>query len=483
MQDRKSETNTEATEYVVEASEITWDVETDILVAGGGGAGLTAALAASQETDATITVLEKEPHVGGNTAISSGMYPAAGTRLQREHDIEDTPDQFASDILATNGFEADEQFVRTLAEQSAELVHWMIDDWDIHWELDTEFTYPNHSAHRFHAVDGGSGRVLVEELSERVTRTDNIEILVNTPVRTLVVDDGRVCGVVAGKKDEETIESSAVILATDGFGANTRMLEEWCERAADALYGGADGNTGDGITVGAEAGGDLAYMDSYQAHATWTDAGIKSPYAIELHGGIIVGERGTRIGNEAIGPTDFAVCLLDEPDHTGYEIFDQRIYDLALAQFATFEQAIEQNVYTAGDTLEELGSALGIDEKGLQRTVESYNRAIRNGEADTVGRTAFRHELTPPFYGAKIRPAVEQTQGGLVVDTDARVLRTDGTPIENLYAAGGAAMGISGHGPTGYLPGNGLTTALGLGRIAGIAAHRTIEEETAERER
>jgi len=476
MQDDLSETDEESEERILSTEGVSWDVETDIVVAGGGGAGLTAALAAAERTDATVTVLEKEDHLGGNTVISSGMYPAAGTRLQRRKGIEDSPESFASDILETNENQADEALVNKLAESSADLIHWLIDDWNVNWVLKDDFKYPNHSAYRFHAVNGEAGGTLVDALSDRVERTENIEILVNTPVRQLVADGGRVAGVVAGKQRREAIESDAVVLATDGFGGNKAMLREWCESAADALYGGTDGNTGDGIRLGADLGGELAYMDSYQAHATWTNTGQKSPYAIQLFGGIIVDSNGERIADEALGPADFSVHLLERPDHTGYEIFDQRIYETVDGRFETFAQAVKHNTYTSAWTIEGLGDALGIDAATLRRTIGSYNEAIRNDEPDAVNRTEFRHELEPPYYGAKVRPALEQTQGGLKVDAAARVCSTDGATIDGLYAAGGAAMGISGHGPTGYLPGNGLTAALGLGRIAGISARERVDE-------
>ena len=88
-----------------------------------------------------------------------------------------------------------------------------------------------------------------------------------------------------------------------------------------------------------------------------------------------------------------------------------------------------------------------------------------------------RHDcrrLAPPLYGVKVTGALFHTQGGLRVDADARVLREDGSPIPNLYAGGGVAAGLSGHGPGGYFSGNGLLTALGYGLLAGRHAARAI---------
>ncbi|MEG8030902.1 FAD-binding protein [Sphingomonas aurantiaca] len=82
--------------------------------------------------------------------------------------------------------------------------------------------------------------------------------------------------------------------------------------------------------------------------------------------------------------------------------------------------------------------------------------------------------LAPPYRAAKVTGALFHTQGGLVVDRDARVLRADGTPLPNLYAGGGAARGVSGAGADGYMAGNGLLTATTFGKLAGRAAAEAI---------
>jgi len=200
-----------------------------------------------------------------------------------------------------------------------------------------------------------------------------------------------------------------------------------------------------------------------------------------MNGGIVVDENGDRVGNEGLGPADFASFVL-EADSKTYELFDQRIYDKLWANnegaVTEFIKAVEQGTYAEGETIEELAEALGCDPEGTRETLEAYNRAIENDEPDEVGRENHRHVLEPPFYGTQVQGALEVTQGGLAIDTNTRVLRPDGSAIDGLYAAGGSAMGISGHGTTGYLPGNGLTAALGLGRLAGIQVRQTVRAST-----
>jgi len=469
----------DAAAEMVAADEVEFDVATDVLVAGGGGCGLTAALAACENEDLTVTVLEKSDEVGGNTALSTGMIPAAGTRLQREAGIEETPEEMARDILEKNDYEADEGMVRHLCEQSVELIHWLVDDWGASLHLVDDFKYPKHSEYRMHAPPGRNGENLVAELKEHVEARDNTELLVNTPVTKLVAADGAVEGVVAGAVREEVIRAGKVILATDGFAGNREMVRENCdEEIARALYYGSDGNTGDGIRWGAELGGELACMDSYQGHATVVnETGALSTYAIVMNGGILVNEDGERFGDESTGYSQFAVDVIRQPGGLAYEVFDERIFERLAGEFDDFDRAVELGSYVRADSVTALAERLGCAPGPTAEAVESYNAAVEAGEPDAVGRTDGRHTLSAPFYGAKVTGSLFHTQGGLVVDEHARVCRTDGSTVGDLYAGGGCAEGVSGHGADGYLSGNGLTAALGLGRLAGIHAREALANQ------
>ncbi|MFP9060059.1 FAD-dependent oxidoreductase [Natrialbaceae archaeon A-chndr2] len=463
---------------VVSSDDVSIDVETDVLIAGGGGTGLVAALAAADRTDGTITVLEKSDRLGGNTSLSTGMIPAAGTRLQREAGIEETPADMARDILEKNDYQADEAMVEHLCAESKHLIHWLIDEWDITLNLVDDFRYPRHSTYRMHAPAGRNGENLIAELGERIESTPNIELLRNTPVRKLVADGDAVVGAVAGETHTEVIGAKKVILATDGFAGNRRMVEQHCGEISEALYFGSDGNTGDGIRWGSALDAEIAYMDAYQGHATVVHGtGALSTYAVIMSGGFLVNEDGERFGNEAKGYSALAHDVVAQPGGIAYEIFDQRIYEKLEGEFDDFDEAVELGSYTSAPNIESLAETLGCDPEDTASTLEAYNEAVREGEPDSVGRLDSRHELEAPFYGTAVVGALFHTQGGLEVDEHARVRKTDGTPVGNLYAGGGTAAGISGHGPGGYLSGNGLTTALGFGRLAGRHAGAAIEGE------
>jgi fumarate reductase flavoprotein subunit len=466
----------DANAEIVSVADVSFDVSTDVLVAGGGGTGLVAALAASEHPDLTVTVLEASDETGGNTSLSTGMIPAAGTRLQEAVGITETPADMARDILEKNDYTADEDRVRYLCEESANLIHWLVDDWGVDLHLVDDFRYPKHSEYRMHAPPGRNGANLIADLESLLRDQDNVELLTNTPVTKIVAEDEGVGGVVAGSVRDEAIEAERVILATDGFAGNRRMIQAHCDEAiAEALYFGADHNTGDGIRWGSALGGDLACMDAYQGHATVVNqTGALSTYAIVMNGAILVNESGERFGDESAGYSAFAVDVLRQPGGIGYEVFDERIFKQLEGEFDDFDEAVELGSYHRADSVEVLAEHLGCDPAATREAVESYNAAVEAGEPDEVGRMDGRAVIEAPFYGAQVTGSLFHTQGGLVVDEHARVQREAGTVVPNLYAGGGSAVGISGHGAGGYLSGNGLTAALGYGRLAGIHARESL---------
>jgi len=466
---------------IVSSSQMEWNVETDVLVVGGGGCGLVAALAALENPNITVTVLEKEDELGGNTAQSTGMIPASGSRFQREAGVEETWEDMYDDIMTKSKGEADEDMVERLSRQSKYLIEWLIDDWNITLEYQADMgTFPGHSGPRMHCPPGANGEVLVDELQERIESQDNSEILTNTPVRKLVVEDGGVVGAVAGKRRTENINAQKVILASDGFGANGAMVQEYLDEISEGIYFGAAGNTGDGIRWGAELGADLEHINAYQGHATVAyREGVLSTYTVIRDGGILINVDGERFGNELDGAySGFARHVLKQPGGVAYEIFDKTIYDELYEFYDDFQEAVELGAYKKGQDIKELAETLGFNAERARQTLEDYNEAVEAGGPDEVGREECLNTLKPPFYGTEVTGALFHTQGGLVVDEHARVETPDGSTIPNLYAGGGVAVGVSGNSPDGYLGGNGLTSALGLGRLAGIHARDSLSGES-----
>jgi fumarate reductase flavoprotein subunit len=154
-----------------------------------------------------------------------------------------------------------------------------------------------------------------------------------------------------------------------------------------------------------------------------------------------------------------------------YAIFDQKMYDVAALEEEFVELSLRGG-FKSADGPEALAQRLAIDPAALAATIAETQQAARGERGDRLGRRDFGlGPLEPPLYGCRVVPGLFHTQGGLAVDLDARVLDAKGRPIANLFAGGGAAGGLSGRsGAAGYASGNGLLSAIGLGRLAGLAA-------------
>jgi fumarate reductase flavoprotein subunit len=465
-------------QWVMEENKISWDVETDLAVVGCGACGMIASLAA-EEKGAEVLLLEKEKKVGGNTSLSQGMVPAAGTRFQKTAGIDDSPELMAEDIFKKNNYESDQEITLHLCRESKNLVEWLVDSVGIHLDIVTDFIYPGHSRHRIHAPSTRKGEQIVKELRAIIADKNNILLVTQAPVRDLIAKeaDGGVIGleVEIFGQGINMVRAKKVILACNGFGNNKEMLKKYIPEMADAFYFGHEGNTGEGILWGMELGAATQHMGAYQAHGS-----VAFPHAtlltwvVIVNGGFQVNKQGRRFSDEYTGYSEHAIEVLNQEDKIAIEIFDERIYQSVLA-FEDFNQCIEIGAMKKAETIEELAEMFQLPSEELRKTLESYNLAAEGKAQDPLGREDFQGPLKPPYYGVKVTGALFHTQGGLKVNKRAQVLRPDGSIIPNLYAGGGVAVGVSGSGVRGYSSANGLLAATVLGKIAGEEAAKSLK--------
>jgi fumarate reductase flavoprotein subunit len=447
----------------------------DLVVAGAGG-GLAGALRAA-ELGLDVLVVEVNEHFaqGNNTAMSTAMLPGAGSHWQRDAGIEDDPDQFVADITAKTKGEADEVLARALAEVSAPLVEWLADGVGLPLSLVTDFDYPGHSRRRCHTVPGRSGRALLQDLIRAGRRNPRIELMVPARLVEVLSDDAGVCGVVveSGGRREE-IPTKALLLATNGYAADPDLVATHIPEIASAIYHGSEASRGDALRLGQALGARTAYLDAYQGHAALAmPAATLAGWATVMHGAVLVDRHGRRFGDETTGYSEYASEVIKHADGAAWIVLDQRIDELC-RPFQDYLDTRDSGAVRWADDVTGLAAAVGIDADGLAETLADCARAARGDHEDKFGRRSWEAPLEPPYAAIAVRPALFHTQGGLVVDAGARVLHESGAPIPGLYAAGGAAAGISGHGAGGYLAGNGLLPALGLAYLAAesVAAGR-----------
>ncbi|SNT50866.1 FAD-dependent oxidoreductase [Rhodococcoides kyotonense] len=441
----------------------------DLVVAGAGG-GLVAALRAA-ERGMDVLVVEASEHFkrGNNTAMSTAMIPGAGSRWQRDAGVEDTPQNFVDDVMRKTKGAADERLALTLANVSAPLVEWLADHLRIPLELVTDFAYPGHSSFRCHTVEGRHGSVLLDHLVRAVQDEPRIDMLVPARLTDVTLDaEGGIDGVIVTLPDgtTESIATSAVLLATNGYGADASLVADHIPEIASARYHGSEHSVGDALSIGARLGAKSNYLDAYQGHAALSKkATTLVGWATVMHGGIVLDLDGRRFGDETTGYSEYAAQLAAQRDSEGWIVIDRVIYDKCLA-FTDFRQTVESGAAVWADSPAELAETTGLPREAVENELAAVAQYARGDGQDPFGRNSFERILGAPYAAIKIVPALFHTQGGLVVDEHARVLRADDEPIDGLFASGGAAIGISGHGAAGYLAGNGLLPALGLAYLA-----------------
>ena len=439
----------------------------DVLVVGAGAAGLFAALEAEAE-GASVLVIEKMPTIGGNTIRATGGMNAAESEVQEKLGISDSLESHLEDTLQAGHRTNNPVLAEILVEQAKEAVSRLR---ALGADLEDVGYLAGHSAPRTHRPTGGAPvgteivRVLEEALKER-----GIPIRLETRITGLIRKGEGVKGAMVRDKTgrEYRILSSALVLATGGYGGSPRTFVRYNPALAGFNTTNHPGATGDYIPLAEDIGARMVDMDQIQAHPTVEpDHGILITEALRGNGGILVDLMGRRFTDELAFRDILSARILERRNGTAYLVFDDRVR----RSLSAAENYIQRNLVKSADTPEELAGKLGIDPPLFSGELESYNRIHRSGLDDPYGRSGLSIPLdTPPYYGIKVSPGVHYCMGGLAIDDHTRVLRdSDGKAIPGLYAAGEATGGIHGNNRLG---GNSLADAVIFGRIAGREAAR-----------
>jgi fumarate reductase flavoprotein subunit len=453
---------------VAPTPEAGFPLEVETLVIGAGACGMVAALSA-HEAGQEVLVLERDPVPSGSTALSAGLIPAAGTAQQAAAGIEDSPARFAEDIQHKAHDEADPALVAALTENAPGAIGWLTDTLGLPLTLVTDFDYPGHSRRRMHGLPDRSGAALVDALRSLCEARD-IPIVCERTAHTLCHDGRRVTGVIATRPDgaEEAIGCARLILACNGYGGNKARVARHMPGIAEALYFGHSGNRGEALDWAEGLGLATAHLGAYQGHGNVAHPhGILITWATITGGGVQVNREGRRFWNESQGYSEAAQAVLSQPGGEAVTIFDTRIAAIA-RQFEDFRQAEAQGAIRQADTPEALAEAFALPPAAVAQALAEAEAARAAGTPDAFGRSfGAVPPLEPPFCGVRVTGALFHTQGGIAITPEGLALHADGTAMPNLFAAGGAAVGVSGSDDSGYLSGNGLLAAVVMGRIAG----------------
>ncbi|MXY36815.1 MAG: FAD-dependent oxidoreductase [Dehalococcoidia bacterium] len=424
--------------------------EFDIAVVGGGIAGLSAALSAT-EAGASAVLVEKAPlpERGGNTRF-------ADAQMRFPHEPDEygqrayTADEMFDDLMRISSGRANQELIRTLCDNAAGAIEWLT-AYGVEWEEG----YPHTAGYRRMPKSGGQG--LVDLLYRRLEGL-NVPISYQTAATDLILDpDGSVCGVRCTSPDGITdIEAAGgVILACGGFQANVEMRVRYLGRFADSLIlRGSRYNTGEGLTMALAAGAAPAgqwgdyHSAVLDARSPAVECGVTALYNYQM--GIFVDSRGQRFIDEGEDFRDhtyvkFSKRIIEEAGGRAWCLFDQRAYQRE--EFARAWRPVGPPF--EAETLTDLAGDIGVPGEDLLETVAAYNAAVMDGEYDldrldgkgTRGIAPPKSNWalpldSPPYLAIPVTGGITFTFGGLGCDARARVRHTAGHHIPGLYAAG-----------------------------------------------
>ncbi len=453
----------------------------DVLVIGGGNAALCAAVTA-REAGASVLLLEHAPKAmrGGNSRHTRNFRAMheAPTKVLTEAYPED---EYWDDLRRVTGGATDEALARMTIRASANVTPWM-EACGVRFQPSLTGTL---SLSRTNAFFLGGGKALVNAYFATAERI-GVDILYDTEVRTLALDDGfvREAGVVC-KGFPETVRARCVVAASGGFQANLDWMRQYWGDAVDNFVIRGTPYAKGGVLKNLLDQGVMPVGDPTQFHAVALDArapkfdgGIVTRlYSVPFS--IVVNRNGARFYDEGedVWPKRYAIwgrLIAGEPGQIAFSICDAKAFSLFMPSVFPAVRA---------DTIGELATRLGLDPDILTNTVTEYNASVQPGRFDPVAlddcrTTGIKPEKShwarridePPFYGYPLRPGITFTYLGLRVNEQARVLMQDGRLAENLFASGEIMAGnILGRG---YLAGFGMTIGTVFGRIAGTEAAR-----------
>ena len=487
----------------------------DVVVVGAGGAGMTAAITAT-DAGKKVIVVESQPIAGGNSVRSTGGMNAAKTPYQDKNEFKEAAgvektlataaEKFADNATITalaatvksqwDAYQANPQgyfdsvelmeldtmiggkgknnpeLVKALAENSADAIEWLA---SIGAEVKNVGAFGGASVKRIHRPVNADGKVTavgayIVPILEKNLQDRNVQFLFDTTANEIIMKDGKAVGIKGTGKDghKVTINAKSVVIATGGFGANAEMVEKYKPDLKGFATTNAEGAQGQGIDMATAVGAATVDMDQIQIHPTVHIEEDGNAHLITEglrgDGAILVNAEGKRFYDEVSTRDKVSAAIIEQTDKSAWLIVDQAMVDKS----AVIAGYIKSGYTVTGATYEELAKAMGVDEATFTSTMNTWNQAVEAKSDAEFNRTSFANPLTAaPYYAIKITPAVHHTMGGIVINPKAEVLNEKGEVISGLFAAGEVTGGVHG---ANRLGGNAVADFVVFGRISGQSA-------------
>lgn len=497
--------------------------DTDVLVIGGGGAGLSAAISAAQE-GVKVILIEKTGALGGNTVRAGGPFNAVDpdrqkalpqadqasmdkvlaltTKEAKNDRHKELMEELKKDLEMYNAGEKSSLFdskalhklqtydggdyegklehVEKLIDESLETSVWMSEN-GVEWK-DEITTVPGGLWPRAHLPKNSAGGDYINA-GEAKAKELGVDIKLNTEAKELLFDGKKVVGAKGVSEGAEfTVNSKAVIIATGGFAANTEMRSKYNPSLISSLpTTNSPAITGDGIKMAEAVNANLVGMEYIQSlplgnpengglNAWMGGAGVEYYYQINKEGKRFMAEDGRRdyMTNALLNQTDaYSYIITSANDELEVNDKNKNIWG------DDVEELVKEGKVFRADTIEELAQQIGIEPAVLKETHDKFNSYVANGKDEEFGRTLFGKPVDKaPFFASPRVPTVHHTMGGIEIDLEGQVIDKDGNIIPGLYAAGEVTGGIHGKNRLG---GNALVDIHVFGRTAGTSAGKAVK--------
>ena len=456
----------------ISAADITsWDYEADVIVAGYGIAGVTAAIEAAR-AGAEVLVLERTGGWGGAASLAGGfIYLGGGTPLQKACGFDDTVDNMKTFMKAALGPGTDEAKIDAYCEGSVDHYNWLVEagvpfkesfwgqpGWEPPYDEGLAYSGGENAAPfntlvepapRGHVPqmsnkksgEQGGGYMLMKPLVETAEKL-GVRAEYDLRVQTLVVDEsGRVVGVVAKRYGKEVTicARKGVVLAMGSFAYNNEMVRSNAPRIFGHPAASIEAHDGRAIRIGQALGADTAHMDATEV-AFFCDPQL-------MVRGILVNGRGQRYIPEDTYPGRIGQATLFQQENQAFLIIDEAAYEEGVIAETATDQLRAQPSWVA-ETVEELEAEMGLPHGSLQSTVDLYNRHAESNSDPLLGKKSeWVKPIVGPFAAIDLRGRTGGfTLGGLKTTVYSEVLHVSGEPIPGLFGDGsffGRRAGIS----------------------------------------
>lgn len=437
----------------------TIELETDVLVIGGGGSGLSTSIEAAR-AGSKVIILEKLDYLGGDTGRAGGGAEAAGTTFQEANGIYDKPEDFSAFIRSRGVSFRNPELLDTMVNESADAIYFLAD-----MGADMSVQVAGHGspvarAHR--PAQGPAGQNIVVPMINEIEKL-GVDVYYGTPGYELITKDGAVVGAKARNTrsgQEYVINAKAVVIATGNFASNNDMVAQYDPRLKGIGTNSSKGSEGDGIVMATAVGAELENMEIMRVRPT---------LPTNVNNYIAISQDSIRFMDEYhsddtifVEGDDLHIKAIENREEKHYWIIiGEKAYDEQADKLASY--MLPSNYFKA-DTLSELASMTNLDKEKIEATVTEWNEMVSKGEDSLFGRTNGMEEpIEGPFYAIKVLPTAHTTAGGIRINTKGEVLNIDEMPIPGLFAGGEVTGGVH----------DGVSAVCGAivyGRISGISA-------------